>query len=39
MPDTYQIFRNGVKPTNRLAMAQKIATFIKENNLDSVDID
>ncbi|KAJ6140241.1 hypothetical protein N7471_006727 [Penicillium samsonianum] len=39
MPDTYQIFRNGVKPANRLAMAQKIATFIKDNNLDGVDID
>ncbi|CAG8893424.1 unnamed protein product [Penicillium egyptiacum] len=39
MPDTYQIFRNGVKPENRLAMAQKIATFIKDNNLDGVDID
>jgi GH18 family chitinase len=39
MPDTYQIFRNGVKPANRLALAQKIATFIKHNNLDGVDID
>jgi hypothetical protein len=33
IPDTYQIFRNGVKPENRLAMAQKIATFIKDNTL------
>ncbi|KAK5799831.1 hypothetical protein VI817_002043 [Penicillium citrinum] len=39
MPETYQIFRNGVKPANRLSMAQKIANFIKENNLDGVDID
>ncbi|THC88729.1 hypothetical protein EYZ11_011829 [Aspergillus tanneri] len=39
MPDTYQIFRNGVKPENRLTMATKIANFIKENNLDGVDID
>jgi GH18 family chitinase len=39
MPETYQIFRNGVKPANRLVMAQKIAAFIKDNNLDGVDID
>ncbi|PYI01817.1 chitinase [Aspergillus sclerotiicarbonarius CBS 121057] len=38
-PETYQIFRNGVKPANRLTMATKIATFIKENDLDGVDID
>ncbi|RHZ56572.1 uncharacterized protein CDV56_100433 [Aspergillus thermomutatus] len=37
--DTYQIFRNGVKPANRLTMATKIANFIKENDLDGVDID
>ncbi|KAJ5146492.1 uncharacterized protein N7515_001056 [Penicillium bovifimosum] len=39
MPDTYQIFRDGVKPANRLSMAQKIAAFIKDNDLDGVDID
>ncbi|RHZ62529.1 hypothetical protein CDV55_107218 [Aspergillus turcosus] len=39
MPETYQIFRNGVKPANRLTMATKIANFIKENNLNGVDID
>ncbi|KAJ5647453.1 hypothetical protein N7490_003825 [Penicillium lividum] len=39
MPDTYQIFRNGVKSANRLKMAQKIANFIKDNDLDGVDID
>jgi hypothetical protein len=39
MPETYQIFRNGVKPANRLTMATKIANFIKENDLDGVDID
>jgi GH18 family chitinase len=39
MPETYQIFRNGVKPANRLTMATKIANFIKENGLDGVDID
>ncbi|KAF7126015.1 hypothetical protein CNMCM5793_002374 [Aspergillus hiratsukae] len=38
-PATYQIFRNGVKPANRLTMATKIANFIKENELDGVDID
>ncbi|THC87759.1 hypothetical protein EYZ11_012794 [Aspergillus tanneri] len=36
---TYQIFRNGVKPANRLTMATKITNFIKKNNLDGVDID
>ncbi|KAL2821615.1 chitinase [Aspergillus granulosus] len=36
---TYQIFRNGVLPANRLTMATKIANFIKENDLDGVDID
>ncbi|KXX78980.1 Killer toxin subunits alpha/beta [Madurella mycetomatis] len=38
-PDTYHIFRNGVTPANRLRMATNIANFIKENNLDGVDID
>lgn len=38
-PETYQIFRNGVKPANRLNMATKIANFIKDNDLDGVDID
>ncbi|BCS23654.1 uncharacterized protein APUU_40098A [Aspergillus puulaauensis] len=36
---TYHIFRNGVLPANRMIMATKIANFIKENNLDGVDID
>ncbi|KAI9040038.1 uncharacterized protein KD926_008601 [Aspergillus affinis] len=39
MPATYQIFRNGVKPENRLKMATKIADFIKKHDLDGVDID
>ncbi|THC95866.1 hypothetical protein EYZ11_004644 [Aspergillus tanneri] len=39
MPGTYQIFRNGVKSTNRLTMATKIANFVKENDVDGVDID
>ncbi|RAK98081.1 glycoside hydrolase [Aspergillus ibericus CBS 121593] len=33
------IFRNGVKPANRLTMATKIADFIKQHDLDGVDID
>ncbi|KAE8152020.1 chitinase [Aspergillus avenaceus] len=39
MPATYKIFRNGVKPENRLTMAMKIADFIKRHELDGVDID
>jgi GH18 family chitinase len=38
-PSTYNIFRQGVKAANRLTMATNIANFIKENNLDGVDID
>lgn len=38
-PETYQIFRNGVKLENRLTMATKIANFIEDNDLDGVDID
>ncbi|RYO82101.1 hypothetical protein DL762_006788 [Monosporascus cannonballus] len=38
-PDTYYIFRNGVKPANRLKMATNIANFIKKHDLDGVDID
>ncbi|KAL4935175.1 hypothetical protein BDV06DRAFT_234584 [Aspergillus oleicola] len=36
---TYKIFRDGVTPANRLTMATKIADFIKEHDLDGVDID
>ncbi|GES66671.1 hypothetical protein ATETN484_0016021800 [Aspergillus terreus] len=39
MSETYLIFRNGVKPANRLTMATNIANFVKENDLDGVDID
>jgi GH18 family chitinase len=39
MPNTYLIFRNGVKPASRLTMAAKIANFIKLHNLNGVDID
>lgn len=38
-PKTYMIFREGVKPENRLKFATNIANFIKDNNLDGVDID
>ncbi len=38
-PNTYLIFRNGVKPANRLTMATNIANFIKKHDLDGVDID
>jgi hypothetical protein len=38
-PTTYHIFRNGVKPANRLKMATNIANFVKEHGLDGVDID
>ncbi|KAK4249246.1 hypothetical protein C7999DRAFT_30299 [Corynascus novoguineensis] len=38
-PDTYYIFREGVKPANRLKMATSIADFIKKYDLDCVDID
>ncbi|PTD02778.1 Killer toxin subunits alpha/beta [Fusarium culmorum] len=39
LPATYSIFREGVKPANRLNMAKKIAAFIVEHKLDGVDID
>lgn len=38
-PSTYNIFREGVTPANRMKMAQSIANFIKDNDLDGVDID
>lgn len=39
LPGTYNIFRQGVKAANRLTMATNIANFVKDNNLDGVDID
>lgn len=39
MPETYKIFREGVTAANRKKMATKIADFIKDNDLDGVDID
>ncbi|KAH0601140.1 hypothetical protein MHUMG1_00012 [Metarhizium humberi] len=38
-PATYGIFRTGVSPAHRLQMAQSIAKFIIDNELDGVDID
>ena len=38
-PSTYSIFRNGVTAANRVTMATKIADFIKQHDLDGVDID
>ncbi|ERS96164.1 hypothetical protein HMPREF1624_07700 [Sporothrix schenckii ATCC 58251] len=38
-PSTYLIFRNGVTAANRVAMATSIANFVKQYNLDGVDID
>ncbi|KAJ5519173.1 Peptidoglycan-binding Lysin subgroup [Penicillium expansum] len=36
---TYQIFRQGTSAANRKKLATNIANFVKENNLDGVDID
>ncbi|KAE8149794.1 hypothetical protein BDV25DRAFT_172654 [Aspergillus avenaceus] len=38
-PETYMIFRDGVKSENRKQLAENIATFVKDNDLDGVDID
>ncbi|TWU70441.1 hypothetical protein ED733_000323 [Metarhizium rileyi] len=38
-PETYTIFRQGVKDANRLTLATNIANFVKEHGLDGVDID
>ncbi|PYI14800.1 glycoside hydrolase, partial [Aspergillus violaceofuscus CBS 115571] len=38
-PSTYMIFREGVTAANRLTMATNIANFIKEHDLDGVNID
>ncbi|KAK4496425.1 hypothetical protein PRZ48_012405 [Zasmidium cellare] len=38
-PSTYSIFRNGVTAANRQKMAESIASFVKSNNLDGVNID
>ncbi len=38
-PSTYLVFREGVKPANRVTMARNIANFVTDNGLDGVDID
>ncbi|KAL4904081.1 hypothetical protein BDW74DRAFT_185756 [Aspergillus multicolor] len=38
-PSTYNIFREGTQAANRLKLATNIANFIKEHDLDGVDID
>lgn len=38
-PSTYMIFRNGVTSANRLTMATNIANFVKDNDLDGINID
>lgn len=38
-PSTYMIFRDGVTAANRYTMATNIASFIKENDLDGVNMD
>lgn len=38
-PHTYGIFREGVMPKNRQALATNIASFINGHDLDGVDID
>lgn len=38
-PSTYMIFREGVTPTNALGMAENIAKFVNDNDLDGVNID
>lgn len=38
-PATYKIFREGVTSANRTKMATSIANFIREKDLDGVDID
>jgi hypothetical protein len=38
-PSNYQFFRNAVLPANRQAFANSVAAFIKQHNLDGVNID
>lgn len=38
-PATYNIFRQGVKPANRLKFATNVANFIKDRGVDGVDMD
>jgi hypothetical protein len=38
-PAYYQFFRNAVLPANRQAFANSVAAFVKQHNLDGVNID
>ena len=38
-PSTYMIFREGVTPANANTMAENMANFVLQNNLDGIDID
>ncbi|OAA60299.1 chitinase [Niveomyces insectorum RCEF 264] len=38
-PDTYDIFRQGVKPGNREVLAKNVVQFVHDNSLDGVDFD
>ncbi|KAL4877049.1 hypothetical protein BJY04DRAFT_231180 [Aspergillus karnatakaensis] len=38
-PETYMIFREGVKPENRMKLATNLANFVKETGLDGIDLD
>ena len=38
-PSSFYIFREGVKPENRERLATNLANFIKEYNLDGIDLD
>jgi hypothetical protein len=38
-PSTYFLFRNGVLPANRQALANSIANFVNSHGLDGVNLD
>lgn len=38
-PSTYAIFRNGVQPANREKLATNLVNFLKQYNLDGLDLD
>ena len=38
-PETYNILRQAMNPTNRNTFATNIARFLSDNNLDGVDFD
>ncbi|KAF2667536.1 glycoside hydrolase [Microthyrium microscopicum] len=38
-PTTFNIYREGVKPQNRQRLATNLANFVKQHDLDGIDID